>query len=140
MAKLLRAHLQHMARERLEDARTLLDARRFTAAYHLAGYVVECALKACIARQTEQVEFPDKSKVNASWSHKLDQLVQTAGLAANLSVKSGADAEFGANWSVVKDWNEDSRYVAWSERQAQDLFTAITEPTHGVLPWIEGHW
>ena len=36
------------AKQRLEDARYLLDAKRSTGAIYLAGYGVECMLKALI--------------------------------------------------------------------------------------------
>jgi HEPN domain-containing protein len=51
-----RTDFQELAEERLEDARPLLDAGRFSGAYYLAGYAVECALQACIARLTNQEE------------------------------------------------------------------------------------
>jgi len=44
-------------------------------AYYLAGYAVECALKACIAKKTQRHEFPDKRRVDASHTHNLIQLL-----------------------------------------------------------------
>jgi hypothetical protein len=41
---------------------------------------VECALKACIAKGTERYEFPDKKRVDASYTHNLQELVKLAGL------------------------------------------------------------
>jgi HEPN domain-containing protein len=49
-----RADLQSLSNLRLADARALLSAGRFAAAYYLAGYAVECALKACIARAVQR--------------------------------------------------------------------------------------
>ncbi len=43
-----------------DDAAALLQAGRYAGAYYIAGYVIECALKACIARNTRQGEFPPK--------------------------------------------------------------------------------
>jgi len=40
----------------------LLRLGLFDGAYYLAGYAVECALKACIAKGTQRFEFPDKRK------------------------------------------------------------------------------
>jgi hypothetical protein len=37
-----------MAGERVRDAAALLKARRWSAAYYLAGYAAECGLKACV--------------------------------------------------------------------------------------------
>ena len=63
-----RADLQRLARERIADAKVLLRARRWSAAYYLSGYAVECAIKACIARLTRAEEFPDKSFVDKCWT------------------------------------------------------------------------
>jgi len=52
--------LQALAEARVTDARTLLSAKRFDAAYYLAGYAVECALNACIAKRTNRHDFRDK--------------------------------------------------------------------------------
>ena len=52
----------------------LLKAGHFSGAYYLAGYSVECALKACIAKQTARYDFPDKSKANDSFVHDLKKL------------------------------------------------------------------
>ncbi|MCP5119377.1 MAG: HEPN domain-containing protein, partial [bacterium] len=47
-----RTDFQNLALERLDDAKVLLDGGRYNGAYYLSGYVVECALKACIAKLT----------------------------------------------------------------------------------------
>jgi HEPN domain-containing protein len=43
-----RTDLQILAEDRLKDAEVLLANGRFGAAYYLAGYAVECGLKACV--------------------------------------------------------------------------------------------
>jgi hypothetical protein len=48
-----RQDFQGLAAVRLKEARVLLEARCWEGADYLGGYVVECALKACIAKQTE---------------------------------------------------------------------------------------
>ena len=45
-----RQQLKTIAALRLGDAAALLDIGRWAAAYYLAGYVVECGLKACLLR------------------------------------------------------------------------------------------
>lgn len=42
-----RTELQRLAIERLADARALLTTKRWSGAFYLAGYAVECGLKAC---------------------------------------------------------------------------------------------
>ena len=89
-------------------------------AYYLAGYVVECALKACIAKQTARYEFPNKERVSQSWSHSLPGLVQIAGLQRSLTDESDADPQFGVYWGVVKDWKADARYTSRGQRGGRD--------------------
>ena len=54
-----RQDFQALARVRLEEAKALRDAGRPAGAYYLAGYTVECALKACIAKRTREHDFPN---------------------------------------------------------------------------------
>ena len=64
-----RRGLQELSKVRLKEARALLRAGMHDGAYYLAGYAVECGLKACIAKTTLRHEFPDKKRVDSSYSH-----------------------------------------------------------------------
>ena len=79
-------------------------------AYYLAGYAVECALKACIAKETKRYEFPEKERVVSSYSHKLQDLVKVAGLEQALAGLVRTSPEFRTNWELVRFWSEQSRY------------------------------
>lgn len=58
----------------------LLTAGMPEGAYYLAGYAVECALKSCIARRTQEHDFPDKKLANDSHGGQTfgDQYVEDA--------------------------------------------------------------
>ena len=71
-------------------------------AYYLAGYAVECALKACIAKETKRHEFPDKRRVDASYTHTLRDLVKVARLEVAHRDRSRVDPEFRKNWDTVE--------------------------------------
>ena len=75
-----RADLQQLADARVQDAEALLNAGRWPAAYYLLGYAIECALKACAARQFREHEVPDKTIVNHFYTHKLDLLLNISGV------------------------------------------------------------
>jgi hypothetical protein len=135
-----RAELQRLAEERALDAKALLDANRWSGAYYLAGYAVECGLKACVARLTNQHDFPDKQAAIDSYSHEIEKLVRLSGLKTGRDVDVSANPPRNFNWSIVKDWRETSRYQVSSEPKARELFAAVTDPTNGVLPWIKDHW
>src|SRR5437870_4404596 len=102
-----RKDLKVLARIRLDEARVILAKREYACAYYLAGYVVECGLKACIAKQTERYEFPNKKRADKSWTHSPWDLVKAAGLDTLLNAQMKADPRFAANWNVVQDWKPD---------------------------------
>jgi HEPN domain-containing protein len=135
-----RTQLQQLAEERVRDAEALLTASQWSGAYYLAGYAVECGLKACIAKLTNQHDFPDKELAQRCYTHKIEVLVEAAGLVLQRKTDAAANPALGANWLLVKDWDEKARYQQWTEPQARELFVAVTDTTNGVLPWIEGHW
>jgi HEPN domain-containing protein len=99
-----RFDLQKMAEERVADAAALLDAGRFQAAYYLCGYAVECALKACIAKQVREFDFPDRKVVNDSYVHDLGKLLNVSGLMQFYDEEADRNDIFAANWTTVKDW------------------------------------
>jgi HEPN domain len=134
-----RADLQRLAEEKLADAKHLLADGRWANAYYLAGYAVELALKACIAKTFKAETIPDKALVNATYSHNFTNLVGTAELTADLNNRKTAQA-FEINWGVVVQWSEESRYESKGEQEAKDLIAAIEDATDGVLVWIKAHW
>ncbi len=138
-----RADFQKLANDRIADARALLAAKRWAAAYYLAGYAVECGRKSCIlVRVTGEAEviFEDKKYSEKCWTHNLVQLVELAQLKTALDADAAADPDLFDNWIVVKDWSESSRYVRTPKAEAEELYEAITDKKHGILPWIKHRW
>jgi len=135
-----RSDLQRLSNIRVKEGKLLLDNGHYSGSYYLMGYAVECALKACIAKRTRRHDFPDKRSVVDSYVHDLEKLVKTAGLQGDLSVTSQTDPRFARNWIIVKDWNEESRYVEWPRTDAEGLYSAVMERGHGVLQWVKLHW
>jgi len=136
---------KELARIRLKEARVLLENGCYDGAYYLCGYAVECALKACIAKQTKRYDFPDKKTVVESYTHDLEKLVsmRLVGMATpllDLEQETKTDPKFGVNWNIVKDWKEDSRYKKVAEKDARDLYSAIADRQHGVLRCIKKYW
>lgn len=134
-----RRDFRGLAELRAEEAQVLLRGRKPQGAYYLAGYAVECALKACIAKQRKRFEFPPKRRtVEKMYSHDLDILVDVAGLASELQKEIEANREFAENWNTVKDWTAESRYEA-SGLDGRELYNAVMG-RNGVLPWIKLRW
>ncbi len=136
-----RDDLQALTRARLKDARALLRAKRYDAAYYVAGYAIECALKACIAKATKEFDFPEKDVVLKSYTHDLRSLLRVANLWDELERDGTRDEAFAAHWGLIEAWNELSRYKQNRTRtQAKGLYFAIAGRQHGVLKWLKRYW
>jgi len=135
-----RSDFQKLAEIRVQDARILLDAGRFDGAYYLVGYAVECALKACIAKQVKEFDFPDRKIVKDSYVHDLNQLLQLSGVGHLHDEELKKNPAFDDCWAVVKDWKEDSRYTSVPEKTARNMFAAVTDAQNGILTWLMNHW
>ncbi len=109
-----RIDLQQLALTRIRDAEVLFDAGQWSGAYYLAGYAVECVLKACIAKLTSLHDFPDKDLVLKSYSHNLEALLESAAFKSDHTSIFNTNPIFEENWLVVKRWSERSRYIQWT--------------------------
>lgn len=138
-----RSDFQQLTELHLQHAKALLDAQLYSGAYYMCGYVVECALKACICKNTAQFDFfphPDKVVRNA-WSHDFKRLIGVAGLQDQFRLARSADPLLDVNWNEIDGWSEDSRYESKKDHQAaENLFGALSDPDHGVLACIKRYW
>lgn len=135
-----RADFQQLAELRLREAEALLAAGLPDGAYYLAGYSVECALKACIAKRTQLHDFPEKKLVNDSHTHNLKELLRLAELKTELDSVLDADPEMRSNLETVQDWSETARYQRKTALDTIALLTAIENQKGGLLPWIRQRW
>lgn len=135
-----RTLLQYLAEERAREAEALILAGQWSGAYYLTGYAIECGLKACIAKLTNQYDYPNKERAQRCYTHKIETLVEVARLDLQRRQDVDSNPALGTNWQIVKDWDEKARYQQWSEPQARNLVSAVTDSTNGVLPWIRVRW
>jgi HEPN domain-containing protein len=135
-----RADLQRLSRLRLQEARSLFKLKHYSGAYYLAGYSVECALKACLARDTRRFDFPDKELVLKSYTHKPAELLRVAGLLNDFQTAIKTLPNLEGNWNIVIGWSEQSRYAVWSRADAHAMIDAVGRRQEGVLPWLHLHW
>ena len=109
------------------------------ASYYLTGLAVECALKACIARNKKRHAFPPHpNAIRDIYTHNLVKLVGAAKLQAALDANGKSNISFRNNWDVVKDWNVESRYIA-SGLKARELYAAVAG-RNGVMQWLRQRW
>ena len=136
-----RDDLHNLSRLREQEAKILLANRCFAGAYYLLGYAVECALKACIAKQIRRFDFPDRKLVNDSHTHDLERLLSISGLKDELEGEARRNPDLAINWAIVKDWSEQIRYSpSIPENKAHDFYSAVTARRHGVLSWLRKRW
>ncbi len=96
-------------------------------------------LKAAIARQTKQDDFPPKQALRY-YVHDLAQLRDLAGLKSVFDQETASDRLFKDNWQIVKDWNEEARYESRGQKEAEEIVAAVTDDDHGVLQWLKRNW
>ncbi len=134
-----RIEFQQLAEERLADANALLRAQRYSAAYYLAGYAVECGFKSHICKKIKAEEFPPRN-AKEYYVHALTTLVSLAGLDLSLANEIRRLPSFKLSWSSVKDWKEDARYELRTRAQAEEIISAIVNPDDGVMQWLKRDW
>ena len=135
-----RQQLQQLSELRLREAQALFSAGLPDGAYYLAGYAVECALKACIAKRTREHDFPDKKLTNESYTHSLIELMRISQLAPALKIAMQSDSRLGDEWNVVQNWSENSRYERHGLPETRLLLESIENQSGGLLRWIRLHW
>jgi HEPN domain-containing protein len=135
-----------LAELRLEDAQGLLNIQRWACAYYVAGYAVECALKALIVRDAERTGsvFDDKKLasqlLDSFFVHDLEKLFKAANLEADFGLARGANTALDGSWQVVKGWKETSRYQQKGQTEAEAMVQAISHDPDGVMKWIRDRW
>jgi len=135
-----RTEFQELAEVRLKEADSLLTAGLWDGAYYLAGYAVECALKACIVKGVKAEDFPDKELANKFFTHDLRKLLVLAKLQDQFDADVLADPTIEPKWEVVVHWNEGVRYSRAIEGDARDMLAAVSDANSGVLTWIRRYW
>jgi len=143
-----RNELKELAKLRLAEAETLLDAGFYDGAVYLCGYAVEFALKARICRLLGVDEYPppvtglNSNRIKSAYTiHNVDQLLLLAGLKHKLDPTD--NPEVWGNWSLASPWNPENRYNpkgTISQRQAEEMLEAVRNTPYGVLTWIMKFW
>jgi hypothetical protein len=135
-----RGDLQRLSNARIREAKILFHAGEYSGAYYLAGYSLECGLKACFAKSVRRYDFPNRDGAGKVFTHKFRDLIGLAGLGGELEDLKKTNVRFAAAWEIVSKWTEESRYATWSRVDAEEIMDAIVRRRDGVLPWIKRRW
>jgi HEPN domain-containing protein len=134
-----RATFQELAEMRLAEAKVLQVKGLYSGAYYLAGYAIECALKAKIAADFRENEIPELKRVQSIYTHDLSALLGLAILKEDLDAEKESNPELYQRWSTVRAWSENARYKVWTEANASAILDAIDGPD-GMLEWLRNRW
>jgi len=117
-----------------------MQSGNLEAAYYLTGLAVECAVKACIAKNTRRNDFPPNPQaIRDIYSHDLSKLIVAANLQMALDADRRKNAALDNKWTlVIKNWNVNSRYRVGG-LNARDLYRAVAG-RNGVMQWLRQRW
>ena len=120
--------LKVLVQERLDDAKALLEAGRYSGAVYICGYVVELGLKKKICETLNWDEYPIDSQYKALKTHELEVLLHFSG------VKKLVIENLAAEWSVVSKWDPEKRYATHQVIKADaESMIKSTEVLLGML-------
>ncbi|MFH1344865.1 MAG: DNA-binding protein [Pseudomonadota bacterium] len=134
-----RATFQQLAEARLAEARLLLANGHPSGAYYLAGYAIECALKAKIAADFRANEIPELKRVQNVYTHDLSALLTLANLTERFDAERKANPRLYQRWTTIKEWSEKARYVISTEVEASAILDAV-DGDEGMLQWLRNRW
>ena len=124
---------ERMAREELNTASVLANARQWKAAYYHGGIAVEFALKCRIMRHRRLNQWPERGELH---THDLAKLSEHADLTNRLLAEIAGVTEIGIAWSAAKDWSIGMRYdpKPFPPRRAADMVEALG--SRGLIEWL----
>jgi len=84
--------------------------------------------------------FPEKKFSDRCYTHDIGGLVTLADMMTVWLTATTTDSKLSGNWGIAKEWSEQKRYHQITEAEARDLYAAVADAAHGVLPWIKTYW
>lgn len=137
--------LKTITKARLKSAQILIDAKDWAGAAYMMGYVLECALKACVCKTLRLSKYPeDKKKDSHFMTHYFDQLLILSGTSDIFNLN--AEKKAFQNWSnFTKEFPGDwpaMRYNAahqqtFEEKKVKGLYVNLTNASNGILNVID---
>jgi len=123
------------AKQRLRDAEILLEQVRTTGAVYLAGYAVECVLKALLLNATSKHRRKELEKsFRTAKAHNYDWLIDRYRRAGGPSFP----LNISRHLSFTNTWTTSLRYQAAS--LSNKTAVPFLEATRQILGWVEGRF
>lgn len=130
-----RKALEEIAEARLLEAETLRKAGHYAAAIYLAGFAVECYLKAAICATLHWNELRETFK-----THDLESLMLHSGSDSKLRKNSPLVESFAKireTWALDRPDSIRYRRPADFKKKDAELFMQyVSDPATGIVPWL----
>ncbi len=131
-----RKTLEKLAKQRLREAHALFESEQYAGSVYLAGYAVECYLKAAICKALDWEEFRATFAV-----HDLEGLLLHSGLGRKIE----SNVKVRDSFTRVKEvWivhgKQSIRYKdpdLFTRKGAEDFLELIADEKRGVVPWVK---
>lgn len=134
-----------LADNKIAEAERMYSCGDYNAAYYHAGYPVELYLKAriCITLKIDnffdfgnRAKFINEDSVTKPYKvHNFEQLLLLSGLIKEHTIEM-ENSLFEADWLILKEWKEDTRYA--TGMQKEKVINFITS-TKNFAVWIKQH-
>lgn len=144
-----RTEFQVLSAKRLDEAKSLQEGGYYEAAFYLAGYAVECGLKAAVCRTLQIDIFNMPTDLHKGFkTHRLDHLIVLSGLSQRLAADLVTDESLvsAANQFLIPPSGVD-RWQSWSEEVRYNVVpckgTDSQEFINNVdyfISWLKNHW
>ncbi len=144
-----RSEFQILSNRRLVEAKALQSAGLNGAAFYLAGYAVECGLKAAVCKTLQIDVFNLPTELHKGFkTHRLDHLIVLSGLSKRLAedIAANESLSFAANF-FVKPPDSISSWQSWSEEVRYNVTDCSSsacinfiENVEVFLTWLKNHW
>jgi hypothetical protein len=144
-----RAEFKTLANKRLDEAKALQQAGHYEAAFYLAGYAVECGLKAAVCKTLQIDIFDMPTDLHKGFkTHRLDHLIVLSGLSKQLAEDIAADTSLSLAASPFltppldfegwQSWSEQVRYnvIDCPEQVLQEFVSNVDY----FMSWLRNHW
>src|ERR1700743_3777906 len=133
------ADIQATADTKLSEAKCLFENGFFDGAFYIGGYAVELLLKAMVCKTLKIDDFfalssPIRRELYKTYKvHDYEDLLILSGLYSEFN-RAQADIIFKGHWSIIRNWNESSRYLTGKSRKdTEDFLTWLLV----IAEWIE---
>ncbi len=121
-----------LAESRLEEARVLLREGHYAGAVYLAGYSIECCLKAAICKSLDWERLLGLFK-----THDLEGLLLYSGFDRQLRSDPILLRSFT---EIIANWSEETRYTApdsIDRQRAEEFLGWVIDSKVGVVTWLQ---